>query len=60
MTRRANARCLIEAVRQIAEPRHICLEEGTLSGWLHRCCRRRTGLTPPNDSGRRYHAIEPS
>ena len=26
-----NARCLIEAVRQIPEPRHICLEEGTLS-----------------------------
>jgi len=30
-----NARCLIEAVRQIPEPRHICLEEGTLSGWLY-------------------------
>ncbi len=27
-----NARCLIEAVRQILEPRHICLEEGTLKG----------------------------
>ena len=26
-----NARCLIEAVRQIPQPRHICLEEGTLS-----------------------------
>ena len=30
-----NARCLIEAVRQIPEPRHICLEEGTLSAWLY-------------------------
>lgn len=30
-----NARCLIEAVRQIPEPRHICLEEVTLSGWLY-------------------------
>lgn len=30
-----NARCLIEAVRQIPEPRHICLEEGTLSEWLY-------------------------
>ena len=30
-----NARCLIEAVRQIPEPRHVCLEEGTLSGWLY-------------------------
>ncbi len=30
-----NARCLIEAVRQVPEPRHICLEEGTLSEWLY-------------------------
>ena len=30
-----NARCLIEAVRQIPQPRHICLEEGTLSAWLY-------------------------
>lgn len=30
-----NARCLIEAVRQITQPRHICLEEGTLSEWLY-------------------------
>jgi len=30
-----NAWCLIEAVRQVPEPRHICLEEGTLSGWLY-------------------------
>jgi hypothetical protein len=30
-----NARCLIEAVRQIPKPRHICLEEGTLSEWLY-------------------------
>jgi len=29
-----NARCLIEAVRQIPQPRYICLEEGTLSEWL--------------------------
>ena len=35
-----NARCLIEAVRQIPQPPHICLEEGTLSKWLHR------GLSP--------------
>lgn len=26
---------LIEAVRQIPQPRHICLEEGTLSEWLY-------------------------
>ena len=30
-----NARCLIEAVRQIPGPRHICLEEGTLSERLY-------------------------
>jgi transposase len=30
-----NARCLIEAIRQVPEPRHICLEEGTLSEWLY-------------------------
>ena len=30
-----NARCLIEAVRQIPKPRHICLEEGT-PGWRPR------------------------
>jgi hypothetical protein len=30
-----NARCLIGAVRQIMKPRHICLEEGTLSEWLY-------------------------
>ena len=29
-----NARCLIETVRQVPEPRHVCLEEGTLSEWL--------------------------
>jgi len=28
-----NARCLIEGVRRIPQPRHICLEEGTLSEW---------------------------
>ncbi len=30
-----NARCLMEAVRQIPEPQYICLEEGTLSEWLY-------------------------
>jgi hypothetical protein len=30
-----NARCLIDAVRQIPKPRYICLEEGTLSEWLY-------------------------
>jgi len=30
-----NARCLIEAARQIPQPRHICLEDGTLSEWLY-------------------------
>jgi transposase len=30
-----NARCLIETVRQVPEPRHVCLEEGTLSEWLY-------------------------
>jgi transposase len=30
-----NARCLIEAVRQNPQPRHVCLEEGTLSEWLY-------------------------
>ncbi len=32
---RTDARCLIEVVRQIPRPRHNCLEEGTLSEWLH-------------------------
>jgi hypothetical protein len=35
------ARCLIEAVQQIPEPRHVCLEEGTLSEWLYEV------LSPP-------------
>ena len=30
-----NAGCLFEAVRQIPKPRHICLEEGTLSEGLY-------------------------
>jgi hypothetical protein len=30
-----NARCLMEVVRQIPQPRHICLDEGTLSEWLY-------------------------
>jgi primosomal protein N'' len=29
-----NVRRLTQAVRQIPKPRHICLEEGTLSEWL--------------------------
>jgi transposase len=30
-----NARALIEVVRQIPRKRHLCLEEGTLAGWLY-------------------------
>ena len=30
-----NARALIEVLRGIPRSRHVCLEEGTLSGWLH-------------------------
>jgi transposase len=30
-----NARALIEVLRGIPKSRHVCLEEGTLSGWLH-------------------------
>jgi hypothetical protein len=30
-----NARCPFEAVRQIPQPRHTCLEKGTLSEWLY-------------------------
>jgi len=30
-----NARALIEVLRGIPKRRHVCLEEGTLSGWLH-------------------------
>ena len=30
-----NARALIEVLRTIPRDRHVCLEEGTLSGWLH-------------------------
>ena len=30
-----NARCLIETIRQVPGPRHLCLEEGTLSEWLY-------------------------
>ena len=30
-----NARALIEVLRGIPKSRHMCLEEGTLSGWLH-------------------------
>ena len=30
-----NARALIEVLRGIPKSRHMCLEEGTLTGWLH-------------------------
>ena len=30
-----NASALVEAVRSIPKPRHLCLEEGTHSAWLH-------------------------
>ena len=30
-----NARALIEVLRQVPRNRHVCLEEGTLSGWLY-------------------------
>ena len=31
----ANAGALIEVLRGIPRRRHICMEEGTLSEWLH-------------------------
>jgi transposase len=30
-----NARALIEVIQQIPRNRHVCLEEGTLAGWLY-------------------------
>ena len=30
-----NASALVEAVRSIPRPRHLCLEEGKHSAWLH-------------------------
>ena len=30
-----NARALIEVLRAIPKQRHMCMEEGTLSAWLH-------------------------
>ena len=30
-----NARALIEVIHQIPPNRHLCLEEGTLAGWLY-------------------------
>ena len=30
-----NASALVEAIRSIPRPRHLCLEEGTHSAWLH-------------------------
>ena len=30
-----NARALIEVLKGIPRNRHVCLEEGTLSAWLH-------------------------
>ena len=32
---RRTARALIEVLRRIPRNRHVCLEEGTLSGWLY-------------------------
>jgi hypothetical protein len=57
-----NARALIEVLRGIPRNRHVCLEEGTLSGWLwdvlephvEETCSdglRRTSLTWVWDSG---------
>jgi hypothetical protein len=42
-----SARALIEEVRAVAGRRHLCLEEGTLSGWLYArpLCHR--VFTPP-------------
>ena len=30
-----NAKALIECIRSIPRPRHVCLEEGTQSAWLY-------------------------
>ena len=30
-----NARALVEVIRSVPRRRHLCLEEGTLSGWLY-------------------------
>jgi len=30
-----NGQALVELIRSIPRPRHLCLEEGTQSGWLH-------------------------
>ena len=30
-----NGRALVEAIRVIPKPRHVCMEEGTQSAWLH-------------------------
>lgn len=30
-----NGQALIEAIRGIPKPRHLCMEEGTSSAWLH-------------------------
>ena len=30
-----NAKALIEVLRSIVGPRHLCLEEGTLASWLY-------------------------
>ncbi len=30
-----NAKALIEVLRSIPGPRHLCLEEGTLASWLY-------------------------
>lgn len=30
-----NAKCLIEVIRALPQPRHLCVEEGTLASWLY-------------------------
>ena len=49
-----NARALIEVLRAIPKRRHLCMEEGTLSGWLEvvldqRVERRLRGTAPTVD-----------
>jgi hypothetical protein len=57
-----NARCLIEAVRQVPKPRHICLEEGTLSEWLYEALSPHAEevavVAVAMDAGRRDQAAE--
>ena len=39
-----NARALIEVLRGVPGDRHLCLEEGTLAGWLHEVLEPLVGL----------------